>query len=63
MKPWKCDICGKSIDVEDDYEPQMCCTGSLYEIHCGCMGKPINPMFCNDCEIKIFGEHLNILNV
>ncbi|MDF2563749.1 MAG: hypothetical protein K0Q53_144 [Massilibacillus sp.] len=52
MKDWKCVACGCEIKVEDDYEPEYCCSGK----DCGCMGRPINPEFCNECEIKIFGE-------
>jgi hypothetical protein len=51
MKPWNCITCGKEIEVEDDYEPQYCCSGR----DCTCMGQPINPVFCDECEIKIFG--------
>lgn len=57
MKPYKCDACGADIEIHEDYEPEFCCTGPLHEIHCGCMGKPINPIFCDACENKIFGAN------
>jgi hypothetical protein len=50
MKKWNCDACGKEIEVYDEFEPEMCCDGRER----GCMGKPINPMFCDECEEKFF---------
>lgn len=52
VKDWKCRACGKQVEVEDDYEPQMCCSGR----DCGCMGMEVNPVFCDECEEKIFGK-------
>lgn len=52
MKNWPCDICGKDIQVEDDYKSEYCCSG--LDNQCGCMGKPINPVFCEECENKLF---------
>ena len=54
MKQWNCNACYKDIEVYDEYEPEMCCSG-LRE-HCACMGQPINPVFCDECEEKIFGN-------
>ena len=54
MKQWKCDACYKEIEVYVEYEPKICCSG-LKE-HCACMGLPINPIFCDECEEKIFGN-------
>lgn len=51
MKDWKCDSCNKDIYVLDDYEQEYCCSGR----ECGCYGLPINPVFCDDCEEKIYG--------
>lgn len=55
MKLWKCEACGKEIEVPEEYDPEYCCHGRM-EDACGCMGRPINPMFCDDCEVKIFGR-------
>lgn len=52
MKEWQCAACGKLIKVEDDYEPIQCCSGR----DCGCMGREVNPAFCDNCEEKIFGK-------
>lgn len=52
MKKWRCNLCRKEIEVYDEYEPKMCCSG-LPEM-CGCMGEPINPVFCDDCEEKVY---------
>ena len=52
MKKYNCAACGKEIEVYDEYEPEYCCDGR----ECGCMGKPMNPMFCDECEEKIFGK-------
>jgi len=62
MKKWNCDTCGKEIEVKDDYASEYCCSG-LAE-GCGCIGKPINPVFCDECEKKIFGmnSHTGGLN-
>lgn len=43
--------CKEVIEVPDDYEPVFCCNGHM----CGCYGYPINPMFCDECELKIYG--------
>lgn len=55
MKSFECYACRKEIQVEDDYEPEYCCSGA----NCGCMGSPINPVFCDECEEKIFGNQPN----
>lgn len=52
MKEWRCNGCGKPIEVYDDYEPEFCCDGR----GCGCLGEVINPMFCDDCEEKVYGN-------
>lgn len=52
MKESQCQGCGKTIGIPADYEPEYCCNG--YE--CGCMGLPINPMLCDECEEKHFGK-------
>lgn len=52
MKKWLCDFCGDFIKVTKDYEPKMCCEGYL----CGCYGYPINPVFCDKCEERIYGK-------
>ena len=51
MKDWKCNACGKTIEVIDNYKPEFCCSGH----ECGCYGQPVNPVFCEDCEGKILG--------
>ncbi len=58
MKKWNCDACGIEIKIDDDYEPQFCCAGRM-EDACGCMGRPINPIFCDECEVKIFGKNIS----
>lgn len=52
MKKWNCDSCGNEIKVLDSYEPEFCCDGR----ECGCYGRPINQMFCDDCERIIWGK-------
>ncbi len=52
MKKWHCCGCSVEIEVEDDYEPEYCCSG--LSNHCGCMEQPINPEFCKKCEDIIF---------
>ncbi len=52
MKKHNCDGCHKEIEVYDEYEPEMCCNG----FECGCYGHPVNPLFCDECEIAIFGR-------
>lgn len=49
-KAWNCSTCGADIQVPSDYEPEGCCSGR----ECGCMGREINPVFCSDCENKLF---------
>lgn len=56
MKASRCAACGTAIEVYDGYEEKRCCSG-LSEM-CGCMGQPINPMFCDSCEEKIFGKSM-----
>jgi len=57
MKPYQCDGCHKSIEVYDEYEPQMCCSGLREQ--CACMVLPINPVFCNECEEIIYGSRIS----
>lgn len=52
MKSWKCYACSKDIEVYVEYEPEFCCNGN----DCYCLGEPINPMFCDECEEKYFGK-------
>lgn len=52
MKPINCMGCGNETEVYDSYEPQMCCSGHM----CGCMGMPVNPVFCDECEEKVYGK-------
>lgn len=40
--------CGKDCLAPKDYEPEGCCSGR----ECGCMGREINPVFCDKCEEK-----------
>ena len=54
MKPYQCDACHKDIEVYDEYEPEMCCSGLSEQ--CACMGLPINPIFCDECAEKIYGK-------
>jgi len=54
MKKWRCDACHCEIEVDDTYESQYCCNGRMDDA-CACMGKPINPIFCNECT-KIFNK-------
>jgi len=51
MKDWKCDGCHCDTSVDDDFEYEFCCSGLREQ--CGCMGMPINPVFCDDCEKEI----------
>ena len=46
MKKWSCNVCGKEIEVEESYEPEMCCSG-LREA-CGCMGQPTKKYWIED---------------
>ncbi|UVI31195.1 hypothetical protein [Paenibacillus spongiae] len=39
----KCIECNAEIE---DYEPEYCCSGWM----CGCMGLPIDPPLCEECE-------------
>ncbi len=55
LKQWKCEICSNKVEVEDNYEPEYCCRGGIHD-SCGCGGYPINPVFCDKCEEKIFGN-------
>ena len=56
MKNVNCPLCGKLAEfkVEDDYEVEYCCSGLSEQ--CGCGGFPINPVFCNECDEKLFGK-------
>lgn len=51
-KEWPCDACGTMTTAPIDYEQEGCCSGR----ECGCMGRHINPIFCDECTKKIFGE-------
>lgn len=52
MKKDTCDACKVEIEVYKEYEPKWCCDGR----ECGCMGYPINPIFCDKCEEQILGK-------
>lgn len=52
---WMCHGCGENkVLVDDGYEEKFCCGGGRWDA-CGCMGRPINQVFCESCETKIFG--------
>lgn len=58
-KEWDCHACRESVvTVPDDYEEEFCCSGGWMQ-QCGCRGCPINQVFCDDCETKIFKEAVN----
>lgn len=42
---YPCCNCGEKVEL--DYHPKMCCNGN----DCGCLGLPIDPVLCKDCEI------------
>jgi hypothetical protein len=44
--------CSEMIEVPNDYKPEYCCDGYM----CGCMGYPINPIFCDECEQMYYGR-------
>lgn len=46
----KCCYCDNLVEVEDDYKPIYCCYGR----DCGCMGAPVNTVFCDECDKKAF---------
>ena len=46
------------VEVEDGYKEEYCCGGGFYD-QCGCGGFPMNPVFCDDCESKLFDKDLN----
>ena len=50
FKKVQCINCENVVEVEASYEPEYCCNGYM----CGCYGDPINPIFCDDCEKKLF---------
>lgn len=52
VKDWHCNGCNAPIQVPNDYEPEYCCDGR----ECGCYGLPVNPMFCDACEERVFGS-------
>ena len=56
MKTIKCHNCGNKTVVYDEYKEEYCCSG-LSE-GCECRGKPVNPVFCDDCEKEFFGENV-----
>ncbi|MDF2652745.1 MAG: hypothetical protein K0Q73_8550 [Paenibacillus sp.] len=58
MKNIRCDNrdCTEMVEVPSDYEQEFCCTGHM----CGCYGYPINPVFCDTCEEKIFGKPIDV---
>ena len=62
MKDWKCHACGCNTEVSDDYEAEYCCDGGFLSA-CGCLGKPTNPVFCSECESKMFPESARSVNV
>jgi len=53
LKIYECDGCHKEIEVYDEYEPEFCCKGE----QCGCRGMPINPVFCDECEVRVYGRN------
>ena len=54
-KTWQCHGCNeKMVKVGFLYEEQYCCSGLSNQ--CGCMGAPTNPVFCEDCENKLFNK-------
>lgn len=56
MKTIDCAGCHKDIEVDDEYEPEYCCSGLREQ--CGCMGMSINPVFCDECAESLFGAKL-----
>lgn len=58
MKIFKCERCSIDIEMPDDYERPMCCDGYM----CGCMGQPIEPLLCTECEEAVFGRGEPIFN-
>jgi len=53
----KCIKCLKEKDNSQfsNYEPEYCCefNTNWQENPCGCMGYPINPPICNECEEEL----------
>ncbi|MEC2463722.1 hypothetical protein P9X10_02245 [Bacillus cereus] len=45
---WLCDLCQDFTVVEQNYKPEICCSGYM----CGCYGMPNNPVVCNKCIRK-----------
>jgi hypothetical protein len=58
LKHSNCHSCGSHIMVIKNYKEEWCCNG----IECGCYGYPINPVFCDECELKIFGNVMGSVN-
>lgn len=50
MQIFKCDACGCDVEMPDDYERPMCCSGYM----CGCRGLPTEPILCDACDEKYF---------
>lgn len=55
MKSMQCDSpnCREMVEVPDDFKYEFCCLYVSMENPCGCMGWPINPVFCDACESKL----------
>lgn len=45
-----CSSCGDPISLPEGQEPQYCCDGR----ECGCLGMPINIIFCKNCWDNLF---------
>lgn len=60
-KEHACDVCGITVFVDADYEPVFCCEGLSNE--CYCMGAPINPVFCDECLMRMIGDREWQLNL
>jgi len=52
---YNCEGCNKEMKAQKDYEHEHCCSG----FECGCMGLPINPIFCDKCEESLFGKQID----
>lgn len=63
VKTQLCDnrSCNEKVEVSDDFEHEYCCAGRMEDM-CGCYGLPINPIFCDTCEQKIFGKSVDKQN-
>lgn len=57
MERVACSACHENyIVVDDDFEFKYCCSGASNQ--CGCMGGPVDPIFCEPCESKLFNKNL-----